>query len=66
MHPACYDADNLRLSPTGIEYLMPIFNHAMGRDDLEEIGQLFHCGHLYEPYHSINVDVGKRIRYAES
>jgi ATP-dependent phosphofructokinase / diphosphate-dependent phosphofructokinase len=65
VHPACYDAENLRLSPTGIEYLMPIFNHALGRDDLEEIGQLFHCGHLYEPYHSINVDVGKRIRYAE-
>jgi 6-phosphofructokinase len=63
VHPACYDPQMLRLSRTGIDYLLPIFNHAIGRDDLEDMGALFAPGNLYEPCHSINVDVNKRIRY---
>ncbi len=43
---------------------MPIFSRAIGHDDVENIRQtLFDSGNLVEPYHSINVDVNKRIRY---
>lgn len=66
MHPSFYDADRLHLSRTGIDYLMPIFTNAIGQDDLEAVRRsLFHCGNLIEPYHSVNVDLNKRILYLE-
>ena len=64
MHPSFYDAENLRLSQTGVDYLTPIFENAVGQDDLEHMHHgLFNRNALSRPYHSVNVDVNKRIRY---
>ncbi len=66
VHPSFYDAENLRLSATGVEYLLPIFRDAIGHDDMEAVRQdLFKPGNLTQPYHSINVDVNKRILYLD-
>jgi len=61
MHPSFFDAENLRVSPVGIEYLRQIFVDAVGADDVEALRTLFHPGNLTEPYHSVNVDVNKRV-----
>ena len=64
MHPALYDAQRMRPSKLGIDYLLPIFTDAIGNDDMEHTRQkLFSAGNLTQPYHSINTDVNKRIRY---
>lgn len=64
MHPSFYDAQLMKPSRVGIEYLMNIFNRAIGQDDMEYIRQkLFTPGNLTEPYHSVNTDMAKRIRY---
>ena len=66
MHPALYDADRMKPSKLGIEYLMPIFTNAIGNDDMEHTRQtLFAAGNLTQPYHSINTDINKRIRFIE-
>jgi ATP-dependent phosphofructokinase / diphosphate-dependent phosphofructokinase len=66
LHPSFYDAKNLRLSPTGVSYLLPIFANAIGTDDMEYVRQsLFQTGNLTQPYHSVNVDVNKRIAYLD-
>ena len=49
------------------EYLLPIFTDAIGEDDMEHVRQtLFAAGNLTQPYHSINTDVNKRIRFLEA
>jgi len=64
MHPALYDAAQMKPSKMGVDYLMPIFTDAIGNDDAEHMRQtLFDPGNLAQPYHSINTDVHKRIRY---
>lgn len=64
MHPALYDSQLMRPSKLGIDYLLPIFTDAIGEDDMEYTRQtLFASGNLTQPYHSINTDVNKRIRY---
>ena len=64
MHPALYDAKQMKPSKLGIEYLMPIFTNAIGEDDMEHTRQtLFAAGNLTQPYHSINTDINKRIRF---
>src|SRR5436309_1982621 len=66
MHPALYDPKLMKPSRLGIDYLMPIFTDAIGNDDAEHMRQtLFDPGNLAQPYHSINTDVHKRIRYLE-
>jgi 6-phosphofructokinase 1 len=66
VHPSFYDRERLRISRTGIEYLLPIFENALGVDDLEVVRQsLFHPGNLTQPYHSVNVDVNKRICFLD-
>jgi 6-phosphofructokinase 1 len=66
MHPALYDARLMKPSKMGIDYLLPIFRDAIGNDDAEHMRQtLFDPGNLTHPYHSINTDVHKRIRYLE-
>jgi 6-phosphofructokinase len=66
LHPSCYDPEGLRISPIGVDYLMPIFNNALGQDDAEHLREsLFDRGNLILPYHSVNVDVNKRIAYLE-
>jgi len=67
LHAALYDAKLMKPSKLGIEYLLPIFTDAIGEDDMEHTRQtLFAPGNLAQPYHSINTDVHKRIRYLES
>ena len=64
MYPGLYDAKLMKPSKLGIDYLMPIFTDAIGEDDAEHMRQtLFAAGNLAQPYHSINTDVHKRIRY---
>jgi 6-phosphofructokinase len=66
MHRALYDPLLMKPSKVGIDYLMPIFTDAIGNDDSEHMRQtLFNPGNLAQPYHSINTDVHKRIRYLE-
>jgi len=67
MHPSCYDPRLRKPSRLGIEYLLPIFTDAIGEDDMEHVCHtLFAPGNLAQPYHSINTDVNKRIRYLNS
>ncbi|HLJ95119.1 MAG TPA: 6-phosphofructokinase [Gemmataceae bacterium] len=66
MHPSCYDPDSLRVSQTGVNYLLPIFANAIGQDDLEAVRQtLFNAANLTQPYHSVNTDVNKRICFLD-
>ncbi len=66
VHPAFYDADQMKPSRIGNEYLMQIFTHAIGHDDVDSMRQTtFAAGNLLSRYHSINTDIGKRIRYLE-
>jgi ATP-dependent phosphofructokinase / diphosphate-dependent phosphofructokinase len=66
LHPALYDARRMWPSKLGMDYLFPIFTDAIGSDDVEHMRQtLFAPGNLSQPYHSINTDVHKRIRYLE-
>jgi hypothetical protein len=64
MHSAFYDPKHMKPSRIGIEYLLPIFTHAIGEDDMEHVRRtLFASGNLMQPYHSPNTDINKRIRY---
>jgi 6-phosphofructokinase 1 len=64
MHPSLYDATLMKPSRLGMDYLLPIFTNAIGEDDMEHTRQtLFAAGNLTQPYHSVNTDINKRIRY---
>ncbi|VTS05736.1 6-phosphofructokinase [Tuwongella immobilis] len=64
MHESFYDAKNFRPSQIGIDYLLPIFTNCVGADDVEAIRTgLFNSGNLVRSYHSVNVDINKRIRF---
>jgi 6-phosphofructokinase 1 len=64
MHPSFYDPLLMKPSRIGVEYLLNIFNGAIGHDDVEYLRQqLFDPGNLTEPYHSVNTDMAKRIRF---
>jgi len=66
MHASFYDEERMKPSQVGIDYLLPIFTSAIGHDDVEHIRHtLFDSGNLMLPYHSINTDVTKRIRYLQ-
>ena len=66
MHKELYDARLMKPSKKGIEYLVPIFTSAIGEDDMEHTRQtLFAASNLSQPYHSINTDINKRIRYLD-
>jgi 6-phosphofructokinase len=66
MHPSFYDPVAMKPSQTGIDYLVPIFTRAVGADDVEVMrAELFDPSHLKMPYHSVNTDVNKRIRYLD-
>lgn len=67
MHESFYDPVQMRPSQTGIDYLHPIFQNAVGPDDVEVMrSALFDPSHLKMPYHSVNTDIGKRIKYLDS
>jgi 6-phosphofructokinase 1 len=57
-----YDADRFRPSKMGVEYLHSIFHNALSEGDVESSRSLFDSSHLNRPYHSVNVDINKRIR----
>jgi 6-phosphofructokinase 1 len=64
MHPDLYDPQRMKPSRLGIDYLTPIFTDAIGYDDMEHMrSTLFAQANLTQPYHSINTDINKRIRY---
>jgi 6-phosphofructokinase 1 len=64
MRPELYDPKLMKPSKMGIDYLLPIFTDAIGEDDVEHMRRtLFAAGNLAQPYHSVNTDVHKRIRY---
>lgn len=66
MHPSLYDPHLMKPSRVGIDYLKPIFTDAIGEDDMEHARHtLFATGNLTQPYHSVNTDVNKRIRFLE-
>jgi len=66
LHPTFYDEELMRPSQVGIEYLLPIFENALGHSDIEAIRQsTFDSGSLFRPYHSVNTDINKRIRHLE-
>ncbi len=66
MHPSLYDPEMMRPSRIGIEYLLPIFTNAIGHADVEYVREAtFDAGSLVRPYHSVNTDINKRIRYLE-
>jgi 6-phosphofructokinase 1 len=67
LYPLLYDPKLLKPSQLGIEYLLPIFTDAIGDNDLEHLRRtIFAAGNLVQPYHSINTDVNKRIRYLKA
>ena len=66
LHPQFYDETNMQISPTGVEYLLPIFTNAIGAEDTEHIREsLFDSGNLFRRYHSVNTDIAKRVQYLE-
>jgi len=65
MHETFYDPLHLRPSSTGISYLQTIFTNSIGSDDVEEMRSVFSPGNLELQYHSVNIDLNKRIRYLE-
>jgi ATP-dependent phosphofructokinase / diphosphate-dependent phosphofructokinase len=67
IHSELYDPILMKPSRKGMDYLLPIFTGAVGQDDAEHMRQtLFAPGNLSQPYHSINTDLHKRIRYLEA
>lgn len=63
VHSSLYDASRFQPSRLGVEYLLPIFSNAIGADDMEEVrSHLFHPGNLTNRFHSVNVDIQKRIK----
>jgi len=64
LHPSFYDEELMRPSKVGVEYMLPIFTNAIGHADIEAIRHtVFDSGSLFRPYHSVNTDINKRIRY---
>ena len=63
VHPSLYNAKRFQPSQLGCEYLQPIFDHAVGHEDLEMLhARLFERGHLMTRYQSVNIEIQKRIR----
>ena len=66
VHASFYDRERLRPSRIGVDYLLPIFNNAIGQDVMEAVRlNLFHLGNLTQTYHSVNADINKRICYLD-
>ncbi|MHC4875241.1 MAG: 6-phosphofructokinase [Planctomycetota bacterium] len=63
VHPSLYDENRFQPSRLGREYLTPIFDRAIGHEDLETIhATLFAPGNLVTRHQSINVEIQKRIK----
>jgi 6-phosphofructokinase 1 len=67
MHASFYDPELMRPSRTGVDFLLPIFTNAIGHADVEHTRETaFDSGSLLRPYHSVNTDINKRIRYLDA
>jgi hypothetical protein len=56
----------MKASAAGAEYLLHIFTGAIGHDDVAAIRTTtFAPGNILQPYHSPNVDIGRRIQYLD-
>jgi 6-phosphofructokinase 1 len=67
MHASFYDPELMRPSRTGVDFLLPIFTNAIGHADVEHTRETaFDSGNLLRPYHSVNTDINKRIRYLDA
>ena len=67
LHPSFYDEELMRPSKLGVEYMLPIFTNAIGHADIEAIRHsVFDAGSLFRPYHSVNTDINKLIRYLQA
>jgi 6-phosphofructokinase 1 len=56
-----YDPKRFKPSSLGVEYLHSIFHNALSEGDVESGRSLFDSAHLHRPFHSVNVDINKRI-----
>jgi 6-phosphofructokinase 1 len=66
VHPTFYDDEAMKASVAGAEYLLHIFTGAIGHDDVAAIRTTtFAPGNILQPYHSPNVDIGRRIQYLD-
>jgi len=66
LHPLFYDESSIRISPTGAEYLRPIFTNVIGYDDVEQIRDTrLDYGNLFRRYHGVNTDIRKRGEYVD-
>ncbi len=64
VHPSFYDSERYQPSLLGINYLLPIFDNALGTDDLEQLrSDLFDSGNLTTRYQSVAVDIQKRVQH---
>lgn len=64
VHPSFYDPGLMRPSRTTVDYLLQIFSCVLRHENLENIYRtVFDSGNLFRPYHSVNTDVARRIRY---
>jgi 6-phosphofructokinase 1 len=63
LHTSLYDAHRFQPSKLGCQYLMPIFDNAIGSEDVEFIrDELFSAGSLLNRYQSKNVALQKRVQ----
>ena len=62
VHHSFYDEERFQPSQRGIDFLLPIFTHAIGMEDLEAVRHnAFNPANLIQRYQSVNVDIHKRI-----
>lgn len=63
LHESMYDKERYCVSEFGIQYLKPIFENAVGWDDVEHLRRgIFSTQNISARYQSKNVDIGKRVR----
>jgi 6-phosphofructokinase 1 len=66
VHASLYDEHRFQPSELGRQYFAPIFQDAIGHEDMEAIkANLFSPGNLRTQYQSFNVEMQKRIRYLD-
>ncbi len=66
VHHSLYSQQRFQPSELGRQYFAPIFQNAIGHEDMEVIkSNLFSPGNLVTRYQSFNVEIQKRIRYLD-
>lgn len=65
VHHSLYSEQRFQPSELGRQYFAPIFQNAIGHEDMEAIKCLFSPGNLLTRYQSFNVEMQKRIRFLD-